>query len=215
MYNIFVIINGNTCTNYGTIYKYNYNEISFEEKFKFIENKIEDCINYFFSSFLKISNSTFRYESLSYFSLKKETKTRTSLTRVSYTMETYDIDALCILSFLSISRHFQRRVIRYTVSYLHNVQPLEHETDRITSDCQLGGKLGESFSIGRNFSTSRRPSLLFSLYFCGRAMQKNSVMMFKASWIGQLNERILVAPFRNTEISSWVKSARRRNREIE
>lgn len=97
----------------------------------------------------------------------------------------------------------------------YNVQPLEHETDRITSDCQLGGKLGESFSIGRNFSTSRRPSLLFSLYFCGRAMQKNSVMMFKASWIGQLNERILVAPFRNTEISSWVKSARRRNREIE
>lgn len=131
MYNIFAIINGNTCTNYGTIYKYNYNEISFEEKFKFIENKIEDCINYFFSSSLKISNSAFRYESLSYFSLKKETKTRTSLTRVSYTMETYDIDALCILSFLSISRHFQRRVIRYTVSYLHGTMFNLWNTKRI------------------------------------------------------------------------------------
>lgn len=128
----------------------------------------------------------------------------------------YDIDALCILSFLSISRHFQGKVIRHgIIPARNNVQPLEHETDRITSDCQLGGKLGESFSIGRNFSTTRRPSLLFSLYFCGRTMQKNSVMMFKASWMGQLNERILVAPFRNAEISSWVKSARRRNREIE
>lgn len=75
--------------------------------------------------------TAFPYESLSYFSLKKETKTRTSLTRVSYTMETYDIDALCILSFLSISRHFQRRVIRYTVSYLHGTMFNLWNTKRI------------------------------------------------------------------------------------
>lgn len=153
---------------------------------------------------------------VSYFSLNKETKTRSSLARISYTIETCDIDALCILSFLSISRHFQGRVIRHgIIPARNNVQPLEHETDRITSDCQLREKLEGSFSIDRNFSTTgRRPSLLFSLIFVA-GMQKNSVMMFKASWMGQLNEKILVAPFRNAEISSWVKSARRRNRKIE